>query len=224
MKFIHDDQPQELYNSFNQWMFSSDKKLFGKIASKLEYCEKTKNIPGDVLELGVFKGSGMMAWLKALEIVSVNHKKVYGFDFFDMQKAVDAAKEDYQVMHHLFEGRDFDPQGYEEILDATLHKAGFNNFELHKGNVCHTLPNFLDKNPGFRVSIVNFDMDVEEPTLIAMEALWDRLVPGGYFLFDEYAFKEWTESNAVDEFCRKHGYQIETTRYFAPSAFLRKYT
>ena len=83
MAFIHDDQPQEVYDGFNKFIFSGDRKLFGKLLSKIEFCEKTKDIPGDIVELGVFKGSGILSWLKTLETVNLNHKSVVGFDFFD---------------------------------------------------------------------------------------------------------------------------------------------
>ena len=223
MAFIHDDQPQAVYDSFNEFMFSSDRKLFGKLASKLEFIGMTKHIPGDVVELGVFKGSGMMGWLKALECTSINHKNVVGFDFFDMQDTVDSIKSDDQgVMKSLFKDRGFDPYGYEDILAKTLQNARYFNFDLIKGDVTKTLGEYLDSNPGFRVSIANFDLDVEEPTEICLDLLWDRVVPGGIVVFDEYGINEWTESNAADKFLKKHNLKLHITKYFAPSAYVVK--
>ena len=223
MAFIHDDQPQAVYDAFNEFIFSSDRKLFGKLASKLEFVQMTTNIPGDIVELGVFKGSGMMGWLKALECTSINHKNVVGFDFFDMQDTVESIKSDDQgVMKSLFEDRDFDPHGYEDILAETLQKARYFNFDLIKGDVTETLKDYLDKNPGFRVSIANFDLDVQEPTEVCLNLLWDRIVPGGILVFDEYGFNEWTESNAVDNFVKDKNMMIHTTKYYAPSAYVVK--
>jgi hypothetical protein len=48
----------------------------------------------------------------------------------------------------------------------------------------NTLPVFLQKNPGFRASLINFDLDTEEPTYFALEQFWDRLVVGGMLVFD----------------------------------------
>jgi len=223
MPFIHDDQPQEVYDAFNTYIFSSDRKLFNKIASKLEFCEKTKDLPGDIVELGVFKGSGMFAWLKALETTNINYKKVIGFDFFDFEGVVSSIKTtDQHIMKDLFEKRDFDPTNYEHVLREMLHAARFTNFDLIKGDVTQTVPKYINDNPGFRASIINFDLDLEEPTLVCLEALWKRLVPGGYLVFDEYALHEWTESNAVDAFCQKYGLAVKSTKYFAPSAYIRK--
>ena len=86
--FIHDPLPQAIYDHFNSFIYSSDRKLFSKLASKLKFCELTSGVPGDIVELGVFKGSGLMAWLKANELTSVNQKSVYGFDIFDHEDTV----------------------------------------------------------------------------------------------------------------------------------------
>ena len=223
MAFIHDDQPQEVYDGFNKFIFSGDRKLFGKLLSKIEFCEKTKDIPGDIVELGVFKGSGILSWLKTLETVNLNHKSVVGFDFFDSKETVDSIQSiDKKIMESLFADRNFDPSGYDIILTAMLTEARYRNFELIKGNVMSTVQDYLKKYPGFRASIVNFDLDVDEPTYVCMELLWERLVPGGYYILDEYALKQWTESDAVDRFCKKYNTQVKSTKYFAPSGYIQK--
>ena len=81
MNFVHDDQPQSVYDAFNEFIFSSDRKLYAKLISKYFFVDMTKNIPGDIVELGVFKGSGIVAWLKALELSSVNYKNTYLYIF-----------------------------------------------------------------------------------------------------------------------------------------------
>lgn len=223
MNFVHDDQPQSVYDAFNEFIFSSDRKLYAKLISKFFFTDLTKTIPGDVVELGVFKGSGVISWLKALELSSVNHKKAYGFDFFDDSKLLESINtQDKDVMRSLFADRGFDPNGYDDVLSAMLKLAKFHNFELIKGDVKATLPVFLKKNPGFRASIINFDMDVEEPTEVCLDLLWPRVCVGGVLVFDEYAINEWTESNAVDRFCKKHHLQLKSTPYFAPSAYIVK--
>lgn len=223
--FIHDDQPQSVYDSFNEWIFSSDRKLFGKLASKLEFTEMTKNVPGDIVELGVFKGSGMLAWLKALSFTNINHKNVIGFDFFDKDSVVESikTKSDQTLMESLYERRLFEPDDYQFELESIITDAGFDNFDLIKGDAPKTMEEYLEANPGFRASIVNFDLDVEEPTEECLNLIWDRVPPDGVLVFDEYAIGEWTESNAVDRFVKNNYLTLKTTKYFAPSAYVVKY-
>jgi len=225
MSFVHDNQPQIVYDSFNKFIFSSDRKIYAKLISKYFFTDMTKNIPGDVVELGVFKGSGMFSWIKALELVSVNCKKVLGFDFFDDETLFDSINTiDKKLMQSLFADRNFNPTNYENVLQKLLTDADFNNFEIVKGNVMETVPVYLEENPGFRASIINFDMDTEEPTEFCLNLLWSRLCVGGVLVFDEYGINEWTESNAVDKFCEKHKLKLKSTPYFAPSAYLEKET
>ena len=222
-QFYCDTVSQEIYDSYNKFIYSKDRNLFAKLASKLFFCDLTKNIPGDVVELGVFKGSGMLAWLKANEVTSVNHKDVFGFDIFDQKKLVASTNsKDAQLVDKLFTERSFKPDGFEKILKSIILEAGFENFDLIIGNVFETVPMFLDKYPGFRASIINFDLDTYEPTAFCLEHFWQRLVPGGVMLFDEYAVKEWTESDAVDEFIADKSLKLVATSYVFPSAYLVK--
>ena len=49
------------------------------------------------------------------------------------------------------------------------------------------------------------------------------MVPGGVVIFDEYAIKQWTESNAVDRFVKEQFLTLKPTKYFAPSAYVEKW-
>jgi hypothetical protein len=223
--FVHDKEDQNFYDSFNRFIFSADKKVLGKLVSKIKFLEMTKDIPGDIVELGVFKGSGVLAWLKLNAINSVNYRKIYGFDMFDeveLLKTLSGSQKAY--MESLFKDRSFShvESKYSEMLDSHIQNIGFNNSILIKGNVFDTIPKFLDSNPGFRASIVNFDMDTDEPTYFALEKLWPRIVLGGVAIFDEYGVNEWDESNAVDRFIAKHGLNLIATNIPYPTAYIIK--
>ena len=76
-------QSQKIYDGFNDFMLSSDLKVFGKMLARTLLFDKVKNVPGDVLEFGVFKGTGLMTFLKLKRYFCPNSmKKVIGFDFF----------------------------------------------------------------------------------------------------------------------------------------------
>ncbi len=96
------------------------------------------------------------------------------------------------------------------------------NFELLAGDVFETVPKYLADNPGFRVSVVNFDLDTEEPTYFCLNELWPRIVRGGLVIFDEYGINEWTESNGVDRFIYEKDLKLIRTDFYAPSAYIIK--
>ena len=49
---------QNVYDSFNGFIFSSDRNVFNKLYSRMKFYEMTKHLMGDIVECGVFKGSG----------------------------------------------------------------------------------------------------------------------------------------------------------------------
>lgn len=48
--------------------------------SKVQLVTNVKDAPGSIVRLGVFKGSGLVAWLKVCREMNLRIR-VYGFDF-----------------------------------------------------------------------------------------------------------------------------------------------
>ena len=59
---------QNIYDAFNDLIFSSDIKIIAKLLARAKFMQMVVNVPGDVVELGVFKGSGMASFLKLKDI------------------------------------------------------------------------------------------------------------------------------------------------------------
>ena len=76
--------PKSLFDNFNSFILSEDKRVFSKLIARTLLYDKVKDVPGDIVECGVFKGTGMYAFLKLKNIFNPNSsKKVIGFDFFN---------------------------------------------------------------------------------------------------------------------------------------------
>jgi hypothetical protein len=52
--------------------------------------------------------------------------------------------------------------------------------------VLDTVPRYVDSHPELRIALLHLDLDVYEPTAVALEHLWDRVVPGGLVVIDDY--------------------------------------
>ena len=73
----------DVYSSFNQFIFSEDTKLLGKLLHRYNFFNDVKHLPGDIVEIGVFKGSGIATFSKFIDIFCPNsNKKIIGFDIF----------------------------------------------------------------------------------------------------------------------------------------------
>lgn len=194
---------------------------------------QTLDLPGDIAELGVYRGAGLLTWANLLEAFAIGDrtKTVYGFDNWagftgfqpeDGQEKPGAGK--------VVGG--FNPANFRRELESAIKIFDADRFvpwkpriKLIDGAVETTLPAFLEQEPGIRFSLVHFDMDVYEPTRVALDVLWDRVVPGGVLIFDEYGIPDWPgETRAVDAFLARHpGLRLETVSWTnSPAAWLVK--
>ena len=73
------------------------------------------------------------------------------------------------------------------------------------------------------MGLLNLDFDTYHGTKVALEHLFDLVVPGGIVVLDEYGKRGWGESDAVDEFFKGKDVQIKSVRgSFQPTAYIQK--
>src|SRR5262249_2760157 len=144
--------------------------------------------PGDIVECGVFKGTGFLYWLKLLSIYQAGSaKRVIGFDTFSHFPEPDDAREKVEVDKLVGEAsfRRISPAAIYAMAEA----AGFprSSCELVSGDIRSSAEDYVATHPGFRISLLHLDLDLGDATLAALEAFWPRVVRGGVVVFDEYA-------------------------------------
>ena len=82
--------------------------------------------------------------------------------------------------------------------------------ELIEGNICETVPRFVDRNPDFRISLLNLDVDIYEPSVITLEYLFPLIIRGGILILDDYGTFP-GETKAVDDYFK--GQLIEIQKF-----------
>jgi len=75
------------------------------------------------------------------------------------------------------------------------------------------------------VALLNLDLDIYEPTLVALEHFVPLMVKGGIIIADEYALETFGgETKAIDEYFRKKLGTIPALKKFSwhsvPSAYI----
>lgn len=221
---------QNVYDAFNNFIFSEDLKLTGKMLHRFDAFLKTSHLPGDIVEVGVFMGSGVVSFSKFIEIYCPNsNKKVIGFDIFDVIEANEILEKDSDVdkatMGVVYNRVDYNELTIESVKNRILKSnVREEKFKLVKGDVQESLPKFLEDNPGFRASLIYIDVDLDRPTYYSLKYLWDRLLPGGIILFDEYEYHKFSESVGVERFLKEFGlpYNLQSTDWIAPTAYMVK--
>lgn len=218
------------YQNFNNFIFSNDIKIMGKLLHRFQHFLNVKELPGDIVEVGVFKGSGMSSFMKFIEIFCPNsNKKVIGFDIFDVVESESILKSDKDIdresMNIIYDRVNHNDLTLESVTNnLTNTKISNDKFILVKGDVEKSIPVFLDENPGFRISYLYIDVDIDRPTYFTLKYLWDRILPGGVIIFDEFEYHKYSESNGVEKFLKEKGidFDLKSTDWMAPTAFMYK--
>jgi hypothetical protein len=218
---------QKLFDSFNDFIMSSDKKVFNKLAARTLIYNQVKDVPGDIVECGVFKGSGFYTFLKLIKALNPNSiKRVVGFDFFDTKDLLTNLTDlDKKTMSTLFSGRNFEhDQDFKKTLQTKILSDGFNDddFELIKGDISLTSKEYIENNPGFKISLLYIDLDLEIPTYNTLKNLWNNVSKGGIIVFDEYAHSKWSESKGVDKFVEEMNLEVNHLNFLCPTAYIKK--
>ena len=178
----------------------------------LAYYEMFKLIqdkPGWIVECGVYRGFSLLALSKFMEIFCMGDKtrKVLGFDnFAGFTGLYPEDGEENRAVDKIARG--ISPEEYRddvlELLDICNRDAfapWAKRVELVEGNVEDTIPQYVSDHPGLRVSMLHLDIDLYNPTKIALEHLYPRVISGGLVVLDEYAHIDWGgESKALEDY------------------------
>ncbi|MNP11366.1 Macrocin-O-methyltransferase (TylF) [compost metagenome] len=110
-----------------------------------------------------------------------------------------------------------------EDLYRSLELKKIGNVELIEGNILETLGEYIKNNPHMKISLLHIDTDVYEPSKLALDLLYDKVVSGGVIIFDDYGTVE-GETRAVDEFLENKSYQLKkySFSHIKPSFIIKK--
>jgi hypothetical protein len=189
-KFIpHLNYDKNEYRFVNRLALNALKKTIKKIQRISHFdivihqniCEAlniTKNINGDFIEIGVYKGGSALTainFIEELNLASNNlnvFKKVWLLDTFDgffYDSASGSQDLIWNKTHRLF-GVKKTMDYVEETLSGTKV-----DYKLIENNICHdSIPSDVR-----RVSVANIDVDMYEPTKAALEKISPLVVGGG---------------------------------------------
>jgi hypothetical protein len=210
------------YEDAYHWF--SEPRRFGKFCAHYELYKRIVNLPGDIIEFGVFRGASLIRWVTFRDMLETNYsRQIYAFDIFgDFPKENIRSSVDQKEIEE-FENRCGKALSIEE-LNSIFEQKGLNkHLHLIKGDIRETLPALFEKQPGMRLSLVHLDVDVYEPTVTVLENCWNRMVPGGLMLFDDYSFWEGA-THALEDFFEDNQIEIQKLPIAHVPAFIVKPT
>lgn len=175
------------------------------------------NVPGILVEFGVWYGQNLVLLENLRAIVEPFNKqrKIVGFDTFtgyEGKPGFYAAGKDYKdYLERLLKTHQrMNVYGHQDI-----------SHELVEGDVKDTASRYFDQHPDAQVAFAYFDIGEYKPTLRAMDAVADRLMPGSVLLLDQFTWEGGEgEARAFREVFGRHGYTIEKCALYPSKAIV----
>ncbi len=151
---------------------------------------------GSIAECGVFRGFFLMTWAHLSAILEANNinRRIYGFDSFTGFPSVSEA--DSPASTGVSPGQLASNSAEEltaliELYDRDRFLGHIDKVSLISGDVTETIPAFLADNQHLVVSLLFLDLDLYEPTRIALKHFLPRMHRGSVIAFDELDRKGW---------------------------------
>jgi hypothetical protein len=205
----------------NDFYLSCDNSRLAKILGHYEFYKIVKDLPGAIIDCGVFKGTSLVRFAGFRELFgnTASHK-IIGFDTFDCFPETEFEQD------KKFRERFILHAGSNSItvnqLEKVLNNKGVNkNIELVKGDITQTVPLFVKNNPDLKISLLNLDTDIYEPAVIILEHLYPKISTGGVLLLDDYG--EFPgETKAVDDYFANKNVVIKKSPFAETPCFIIK--
>lgn len=205
----------------NGFYLTCDNSRFGKFLAHYELFKMTKNLTGDIIECGIFKGASFVRFAGFRDLMSspAAHK-VIGFDTFGAFPASTLESDKEHIQRWVATA------GAESIskiqLEEVLHKKGIDtNVVLIEGDVVQTVPRYVEDNPNLQISLLNLDTDIYDPAVTILEHFWSRVVSGGVLILDDYGVFP-GETKAVDEYFKGTNVKIQKFPFAATPCYIVK--
>ena len=181
----------------NGFYLTSPLTRISKLLAHYELYKSITHLPGHIIECGVYKGASFIRFCTFRELLeSPYSRKIIGFDAFGKFPRQGDALD--QAFIERFEGIGGEGISAEE-LEQILALKSFSNYELIEGDILQTIPEYLSSHPELKISLLHIDVDVYNPTRVILETLFDRIVPDGLVVLDDYGTVA-GETRAADEF------------------------
>lgn len=173
-----------------------------RLLALYEIFKQILDVKGSIIECGVYRGFGLMAWAQLsaiLEPVNLT-RRIYGFDTF----------EGFPTVHEKDQGKfsrinvgALCSDSYDELVelikiyDSNRFLGHVEKVQLIKGDAVKTIPEFIESNKHLVVSLLLLDFDLYEPTKVAIENFFPRMPKGAVIAFDELDNPLWPGETLV---------------------------
>lgn len=205
---IDEEEFREIYQKCHPFTMTSKERMYSTYLSVKYIIEK--NISGDFVECGVWKGGSTMIVALTLLKMKVEDKDIYLYDTFEGMDKPTEVDIDYQGRPAIKKwernvGKNLNNWCYapmEEVMHNML-STGYPKDRIHliKGRVEDTIPHAINHE---KIAFLRLDTDFYESSYHELKYLYPKLNKGGILIFDDYGFWE-GQKKATDSYFHEQG-------------------
>lgn len=202
------------YKMTKKYSSTSIERMFSLYKS-IEYITKY-NIPGDIVECGVWKGGSMMLCALALNLMGDNKRRLFLYDTY--KGMVEPGEEDISFLNYKMKDRwmGLNRKDHNDWLYAPLSEVKENMYSTGypkekilfiEGKVEETIPNYMPD----RIALLRLDTDWFNSTYHELVNLYPLLSPHGVIQIDDYGMNL-GQKKAVDKYFTENNLKIFLNR------------
>lgn len=195
---------QKRFEYENNFYLSCDVSRMSKLITHYELFKMSLNIPGEIVECGVFKGASLSKWIRFRNIISNNRsKKIIGFDIFGKFPESNF-NGDIKKREKLLNSAGDSSIGKDQFMSLLKEIKMDADVYLIEGDIKKTALNYVREFPQLKISLLNIDVDLYEPTKVVLEVFFPHVVKNGVVILDDYG--SFAGANkAIDEYFNENG-------------------
>ncbi len=211
----------EAFKYENDFYLSCDITRISKILSHYELFKKVSNVPGAIVECGVLKGVSLARFAMFRNLFgNTFSKKIIGFDTFDTFPQT-MYEPDKIPREEEIKGTGGQSISIEQMTRVLEYKECNRFVELISGDICETIPRYIEKHSELKISLLNLDVDIYEPTVVILDCLYPRIGKGGILLLDNYGVFP-GETKAVDDYFKDKDVLIQKFSFSMTPCYIIK--
>jgi hypothetical protein len=204
---LNDFDTEKMFEYENGYYATAGEARFGKLLAHYELYKMIVNLPGAVIECGLFKGNSFFRLAHFRDLLESRYsRKLIGFDIFGAFPSTNF-ENDKKYLEAFTESAGENSIELDEINKIMQYKK-LENYEFVKGDINKTIPEYCQNNEHLKIALLHIDTDVYEPAVVILENMYDRVVRGGVIMFDDYGTFP-GETQAVDEFFKAKGLIVQ---------------
>ena len=168
--------------------------------SRIELFKMVQDIPGAIVECGVYKGNSLMLYMQLsmiLEPYAIN-RSIIGFDTFQGFASIDEKEDPADINESMFS--DTDETLIQDMIEANDLIRPVNRIprcEIVKGDILETVPAFVKTRPDLVVAMLILDTDLYSSTKVALETFLPYMPKGAIVVLDEVAYRNFPGETAA---------------------------